>query len=82
MLEKPTKGLRGLLIYEFVTDTFVFRVYDKDHNFKDYKICHYDLEVEILEDASLFEGTTEDGYDGIIDYPNEISRRRPSTETT
>jgi hypothetical protein len=33
----------------------MFRVYDKDYNFIDYDILHYDLEVEILDtDATLY----------------------------
>ena len=50
---KPAKGTKGYIIR--VGDTYMFRVYDKDYNFIDYDILHYDLEVEILDtDASLY----------------------------
>ena len=50
---KPAKGTKGHIIR--VGDTYMFRVYDKEYNFIDYDILHYDLEVEILDpDASLY----------------------------
>ena len=50
---KPAKGTKGHIIR--VGDTYMFRVYDKDYNFIDYDILHYDLEVEILDtDATLY----------------------------
>ena len=51
--DKPAKGTKGYIIR--VGDTYMFRVYDKEYNFIDYDILHYDLEVEILDtDASLY----------------------------
>ena len=50
---KPAKGTKGHIIR--VGDTYMFRVYDKEYNFIDYDILHYDLEVEILDtDATLY----------------------------
>ena len=50
---KPAKGTKGYIIR--VGDTYMFRVYDKEYNFIDYDILHYDLEVEILDtDATLY----------------------------
>lgn len=53
---KPAKGTKGFIIRTVSDKGYVFRVYDKDHNFIDYDILHYDMEVEILDDdAHLYE---------------------------
>lgn len=50
---KPAKGTKGYIIR--VLDTYMFRVYDANHNFIDYDILHHDLEVEIVDtDAVLY----------------------------
>jgi hypothetical protein len=49
---KPAKGATGYLIR--VGDGHVFRVYNKDFTFVDYDILHYDLEIKILEEDSVF----------------------------
>lgn len=53
---KEAKGAKGMIIRVLDnngTDTHVFRVYDENHNFIDYDIIHYDLAVEVLDDAVL-----------------------------
>ena len=74
---KPAKGVKGYLIRTFIgdgTDKIVFRVYDEKpdyeggRDFTDYEILHYDLEVEILDDA-LF---CDNGKRQWIDYDDEI----------
>ncbi len=66
-MKRPAKGTRGCLLYDFADNSTIFRVYDENHNFKDYKICHFDLEIEIIDDMAFFlDGITEDGYDGSI----------------
>ena len=73
---KPAKGVKGYIIRTFapgVRGGFVFRVYDKSedgklNDFTDYEILHYDLEVEILDDA-LF---CDNGKRQWIDYDDEI----------
>lgn len=50
---KPAKGTKGYIIR--VGNTYMFRVYDANHNFIDYDILHHDLEVEIVDtDAVLY----------------------------
>lgn len=51
---KPAKGTKGFIIRTLDDRGYVFRVYDKDHNFIDYDILHYDMEVEILDDDATF----------------------------
>jgi hypothetical protein len=52
---KSAKGLRGHLISMF-DGSYYFRVYDKDHNFVDYAVCHSDLTVIIDDDdAALYD---------------------------
>lgn len=49
---KPANGSTGYLLR--VGDTIVFRVYDKNHDFVDYDIFHYDMRVQIQEDDAYF----------------------------
>jgi hypothetical protein len=54
----------------------VFRVYtDADRKqYKDYKINHSDLEVEIVDNySSLYEGDG-DGKPNTIDYPSRVKK--------
>ena len=52
---KPAKGTIGFLMRDAIDNKHFFRVYDKAHNFTDYKINHHDLQVVILEDAKFYE---------------------------
>jgi hypothetical protein len=69
MTTKSAKGVKGFIIRTFdgSNGNYVFRVYDKQFNFVDYDILHYDLEVEILDDAILYD----DGKRQFIDYKEE-----------
>ena len=59
------KGVKGFIIRG--VDDYWFRVYDKDHNFKDYEIWHHDLAITIDDDdAVLYEREHDDV--GILDY--------------
>ena len=49
---RPANGSTGYLIR--TGDTVVFRVYDKNHDFVDYDILHYDMRVQIQEDDAHF----------------------------
>lgn len=71
---KPAKGVTGFIIRTFDggNGSYAFRVYNKDAtgkliDFIDYDILHYDLEVEILDDAVLYD----DGVRQFIDYKDE-----------
>ena len=63
MVIKPANGATGYLIW-CGGDKYVFRVYDREHNFVDYDITHFDLQVVIIDDANFYE--TEDG--NFLDY--------------
>lgn len=53
---KSANGVSGCIIYIHGLDKFMFRVYDKEHNFVDYDILHNDLTVTIDdEDAEFYE---------------------------
>jgi len=55
MKSKPAKGTKGFII-RTTDDGYMFRVYNATHEFIDYDILHYDMEVEILDDdAHLYE---------------------------
>ena len=55
MTARSAKGLRGHILDRF-DGTYFFRVYDADHNFKDYDLRHVDLLVVIDdEDAYLYD---------------------------
>ena len=49
---QSAKGMKGFIIR--VLDSYVFRVYNEDFTFLDYDILHYDLEIQILDDAVLY----------------------------
>ena len=54
---KPAKGVKGYIMRGADIDGnrfYFFRVYDEEHNFKDYDILHFDLEIVILEDDATF----------------------------
>ena len=59
MKSTSAKGLRGCIIDSF-DGNYYFRVYDADHNFKDYDLRHCDLAV-IIDDDDAF--LYEDGED-------------------
>ena len=61
MVIKPANGATGYLIW-CGGDKYVFRVYDKEHNFVDYDILHHDLQVVILEDDATFYETENKNY--------------------
>ena len=55
MKTTPAKGTRGFII-RTIDGSYMFRVYSATHEFVDYDILHYDMEVEILDDdAHLYE---------------------------
>lgn len=53
--EKNAKGTKGFLMWNPKMQDFVFRVYNKDKTFNDYRILCEELELEISNDHySLF----------------------------
>lgn len=56
MKSKTANGEVGYLIW-CGGDRYVFRVYDAQHNFKDYDLRHSDLRIKIIDaDAHFYEG--------------------------
>lgn len=53
MTIKSANGVRGHLL-NLADDTVVFRVYDAEHNFVDYDLCHSDLTVTIDDEDAYF----------------------------
>jgi hypothetical protein len=67
MTTKSANGVEGQLIYT-ATGKYMFRVYDKDHNFVDYDLAHSDLCVTINDsDAFLYQ----DGGRNVLDHSPE-----------
>ena len=58
------KGQKGMLI-RGMDGQIWFRQYDKDNNFIDYDILHYDLEIEITDDFAELINTEKGDY---LDY--------------
>jgi hypothetical protein len=80
MKTKPAKGVKGFIMRTFQglghPDSYAFRVYgepdaDGNREFTDYDILHYDLEVEILDDAVLYDDEVGHQYIDYEDYRNE-----------
>ena len=60
MTSKTANGVVGDLIYCHATKNYMFRVYDANHDFKDYDILHNDLRVKIIDaDAHFYEDNGE-----------------------
>lgn len=53
MKPKSANGVKGHIIYTQY-GTFMFRVYDPDHNFVDYNLHHTDLCVTITDEDAYF----------------------------
>lgn len=67
---KEAKGVRGFLLYSPFSKTHFFRVYSEDKsNFKDYKICAEDIEIEILDQFIVLNEGTEIGT---MDYSDSV----------
>ena len=47
------KGTKGCLI-STKDGNLLFRVYDQDHNFVDYRVYMNDIEIEITDDDAFF----------------------------
>ena len=76
MAEKPAKGVRGYLLYNFHSGKHFFRIYDhENHTHTDYRLAAEDIEVEIVAGGiSLYE---EDGNNR-LDWSSEyLKRARP-----
>ena len=50
---KPADGISGCLLY-LGTGQYVFRVYDDDYNYVDYKVRHSDLLLTIEDQDAYF----------------------------
>ena len=67
---KDAKGTKGFIMHGNDIDGnkfYFFRVYDAEYNFIDYDILHYDLEVQIWDDAVF----CDNGERQWIDYKDE-----------
>ena len=68
-IEKPAKGVRGFLLYDYFTHRNFFRTYNEDKTFVDYDICAEDIEIEIIDESiSLY--VCEDR--NRVDYTSEV----------
>ena len=54
MKPERIENLKGFLCRSF-DDKYFFRTYNEDGTFSDYKLCHSDLEIQILDtDAYIY----------------------------
>jgi hypothetical protein len=62
-MTKSATGVEGCLIRGH-DGTYYFRVYDADHNFRDYDLMHSDLSITITDpDAYFYRGDGRDCLD-------------------
>jgi hypothetical protein len=52
-MTKSADGIKGCLIRGH-DGTYYFRVYDADHNFRDYDLMHSDLSITITDPDAFF----------------------------
>lgn len=64
---KPANGATGYLIW-CGGERYVFRIYDKNHDFVDYDIRHCDMKIQIQESDAYF---YEDGDSACVDHSPE-----------
>lgn len=64
---KPANGATGYLIW-CGGERYVFRIYDKNHDFVDYDIRHCDMKIQIQESDAYF---YEDATGNTIDHSPE-----------
>jgi hypothetical protein len=72
-LEIPAQGQRGILISGFDGRVY-FRQYDANHEFVDYEVTNYDVEIEILDPhAALIRNSRGDFLDYTAESMNVVS---------
>ena len=67
-VEQPAQGVQGVLIRSAVDNQIWFRVYDQDHEFRDYEITNHDCEIEILDPHAALISTEAGDF---LDYTTE-----------
>ena len=50
---RSARGTRGFLLRS-LDGAYFFRIYEQDGSFRDYKLSHSDLEIEIVDDEATF----------------------------
>ena len=68
---KNANGQKGIILRSYDGSPYLFRIYQKGGEFKDYKILYDDLQVEVLDgDAEFLE--SEDGTEFYLDYSRKV----------
>ena len=62
---------KGLVLRSLDDSPSLFRVYNSRRSFKDYKITHHDLAVQILDDSAEFLESM-DGEKFYLDYSRKV----------
>jgi hypothetical protein len=79
--ETPAKGQRGILISGFGGRVY-FRQYGPDHEFVDYEVTNYDLEIEIVDPhAALFRTERGDFLDYTSESMSVVPKSDPDSKT-
>lgn len=68
--ETAAQGQRGMLIDSFDGRRY-FRQYDENHDFVDYELTHFDLEIEILDSSAALIRTESGDY---VDYSSDAMK--------
>lgn len=78
--ETPARGQRGILISGFGGSVY-FRQYGADHEFVDYEVTNYDVEIEILDPhAALIRNERGDFLDYTSESMNVVSKSDTDSE--
>jgi hypothetical protein len=78
--ETPARGQRGILISGFGGGVY-FRQYDANHEFVDYEVTNYDVEIEILDPhAALIRNQRGDFLDYTTESMNVVSKSNTDSE--
>jgi hypothetical protein len=62
---------KGIILRSIDGGPSLFRIYGKNHSFKDYEILHQDIQVQILDDSAEFLESM-DGETFVLDYSRKV----------
>jgi hypothetical protein len=64
----------GCLLRSLDGTPALFRIYEENGEFKDYKVSHHDLQIKIIDESAEFVAS-EDGKDCYLDYSRKVLGR-------
>ena len=67
---RSANNQEGCLLRSLDGSPAYFRIYEENGGFKDYKVCHHDVQIKIIDESAEFI-ESEDGKEYYLDYSRE-----------